>query len=277
MPLDLEKLIDDIEKIIKATLSDVLKSVDSLSNGLTKEIEKLVNKKFSIKNGSISKTAENAKEIARIKIELEKYTAAGLFTKELKVFESAFKEIADKILSNYSSFASVDAKAMANLIKEQSIELVKEQFIAEGIASEVIPELGNILRASVIQGQTIPQTMTAIQELIDSGLLPNAAKRITVDGLVTFSREYVGALTKDFDSEWYLYEGPLRATSRSFCESRAGKYWRKKEVESWAKLDWQGKKPGTTKQTIFSLAAGYNCYHILFPVPEEAVPEKYKK
>ena len=216
MPLDLEKLVDDIEKIIKATLSDVLKSVDSLSNGLTKEIEKLVNKKFSIKNGSISKTAENAKEIARIKIELEKYTAAGLFTKELKVFESAFKEIADKILSNYSSFASVDAKAMANLIKEQSIELVKEQFIAEGIASEVIPELGNILRASVIQGQTIPQTMTAIQELIDSGLLPNAAKRITVDGLVTFSREYVGALTKDFDSEWYLYEGPLRATSRSF-------------------------------------------------------------
>ena len=277
MPLDLEKLVDDIEKIIKATLSDVLKSVDSLSNGLTKEIEKLVNKKFSIKNGSISKTAENAKEIARIKIELEKYTAAGLFTKELKVFESAFKEIADKILSNYSSFASVDAKAMANLIKEQSIELVKEQFIAEGIASEVIPELGNILRASVIQGQTIPQTMTAIQELIDSGLLPNAAKRITVDGLVTFSREYVGALTKDFDSEWYLYEGPLRATSRSFCESRAGKYWRKKEVESWASLDWQGKKPGTTKQTIFSLACGYNCYHILFPVPEEAVPEKYKK
>jgi len=277
MPLDLEKLIDDIEKIIKATLSDVLKSVDSLSNGLTKEIEKLVNKKFSIKNGSISKTAENAKEIARIKIELEKYTAAGLFTKELKVFESAFKEIADKILSNYSSFASVDAKAMANLIKEQSIELVKEQFIAEGIASEVIPELGNILRASVIQGQTIPQTMTAIQELIDSGLLPNAAKRITVDGLVTFSREYVGALTKDFDSEWYLYEGPLRATSRSFCESRAGKYWRKKEVESWASLDWQGKKPGTTKQTIFSLAGGYNCYHILFPVPNEAVPEKYKK
>ena len=277
MPLDLEKLVDDIEKIIKATLSDVLKSVDSLSNGLTKEIEKLVNKKFSIKNGSISKTAENAKEIARIKIELEKYTAAGLFTKELKVFESAFKEIADKILSNYSSFASVDAKAMANLIKEQSIELVKEQFIAEGIASEVIPELGNILRASVIQGQTIPQTMTAIQELIDSGLLPNAAKRITVDGLVTFSREYVGALTKDFDSEWYLYEGPLRATSRSFCESRAGKYWRKKEVESWASLDWQGKKPGTTKQTIFSLAGGYNCYHILFPVPNEAVPEKYKK
>ena len=119
--------------------------------------------------------------------------------------------------------------------------------------------------------------MTAIQELIDSGLLPNAAKRITVDGLVTFSREYVGALTKDFDSEWYLYEGPLRATSRSFCESRAGKYWRKKEVESWASLDWQGKKPGTTKQTIFSLAGGYNCYHILFPVPEEAVPEKYKK
>lgn len=276
MPLDLEKLIDEIEKIIKATLKDVLSSVDALSNGLTNEIEKLIKDKFSIKGGKINKTTDNVKEIARIKIELEKYTAAGLFTKELKVFEPAFKEIADKILSNYSAFASVDAKSMANLIKEQSIELVKEQFIAEGIASEVIPELGNILRTSVIRGQTISQTMESITELINSGLLPNAAKRITVDGLVTFSREYVGALTKDFNSEWYLYEGPLRATSRSFCESRAGKYWKKSEVESWAKLDWQGKKPGTTKQTIFSLAGGYNCYHILFPVPEEAVPNWYK-
>jgi hypothetical protein len=81
MPLDLEKLIDDIEKIIKATLSDVLKSVDALSNGLIKEIEKLIDKKFSIKAGSISKTTENLKEITRIKIELEKYTAAGLSTK----------------------------------------------------------------------------------------------------------------------------------------------------------------------------------------------------
>lgn len=275
MPLELEKMIDDIEKVLKKALESILSNVDKLEKGLDKEITKLVRDGFAIKRGAIDKTTGNIKEITKIQRKIDAYIRSGIFEKELKVFEPAFKAIADLIKDNYSEFASDNALEVANLMKEDSIIQVKEQFIAEGLSAEVIPELRNILKSSVIRGLTIDETLTAVTELVTSGLLPNAAKRITIDGLVTFSRNYINAMTKDFEAEWYFYEGPLRKTSRQFCESRAGKYYTKKQVESWAKLDWQGKKPGTTKQTIFSLAGGYNCYHLILPVPTELVPEEY--
>jgi hypothetical protein len=275
MPLDLEKMIDEIEKVLTKSLDSILSNVDKLESGLQKEIEKLIRDGFAVKGGKITKTTGNIKEILKIKRKIDAYVLGGFFTKELKVFEPAFKAIAELVTDNYSEFASGNALEVANLVKEQSIELVKEQFIAEGISSEVMPELSNILRNSVIRGLTIDETVKAVNELVASGLLPNAAKRITIDGLVTYSRNYINAITKDFENEWYFYEGPLRKSSRQFCETRAGKYYTKKQVESWAKLDWQGKKPGTTKQTIFSLAGGYNCYHLILPVPTELVPEEY--
>ena len=275
MPLELEKMIDDIEKVLKKALESILSNVDKLEKGLEKEITKLVRDGFAIKRGNIDNTTGNIKEITKIQRKIDAYIRSGIFEKELKVFEPTFKAIADLIKDNYSEFASDNALEVANLMKEDSIIQVKEQFIAEGLSAEVIPELRNILKNSVIRGLTIDETLTAVSELVTSGLLPNAAKRITIDGLVTFSRNYINAMTKDFEAEWYFYEGPLRKTSREFCESRAGKYFTKKQVESWAKLDWQGKKPGTTKQTIFSLAGGYNCYHLILPVPTELVPEEY--
>lgn len=275
MPLELEKMIDDIEKVLKKALEFILSNVDKLEKGLDKEITKLVRDGFAIKRGAIDKTTGNIFVISLIQRKIDAYIRSGIFEKELKVFEPAFKAIADLIKDNYSEFASDNALEVANLMKEDSIIQVKEQFIAEGLSAEVIPELRNILKNSVIRGLTIDETLTAVSELVTSGLLPNAAKRITIDGLVTFSRNYINAMTKDFEAEWYFYEGPLRKTSREFCESRAGKYFTKKQVESWAKLDWQGKKPGTTKQTIFSRAGGYNCYHLILPVPTELVPEEY--
>lgn len=275
MPLELEKMIDDIEKVLKKALEFILSNVDKLEKGLDKEITKLVRDGFAIKRGAIDKTTGNIFVISLIQRKIDAYIRSGIFEKELKVFEPAFKAIADLIKDNYSEFASDNALEVANLMKEDSIIQVKEQFIAEGLSAEVIPELRNILKNSVIRGLTIDETLTAVSELVTGGLLPNAAKRITIDGLVTFSRNYINAMTKDFEAEWYFYEGPLRKTSREFCESRAGKYFTKKQVESWAKLDWHGKKPGTTKQTIFSLAGGYNCYHLILPVPTELVPEEY--
>lgn len=275
MPLELEKMIDDIEKELKKALESILSNVDKLESGLEKEITKLIRDGFAVKGGKIAKTTGNIKEVNKIKRKIDAYIRSGIFEKDLIVFEPAFKAIGDLIKDNYSEFASGNALEVANLIKEDSIIQVKEQFIAEGLSSEVMPELGNILNNSVIRGLTIDETLTSVSGLVTSGLLPNAAKRITVDGLVTYSRNYINAITKDFESEWFFYEGPLRKSSRSFCESRAGKYFTKKQVESWAKLDWQGKKPGTTKQSIFSLAGGYNCYHLILPVPTELVPDEY--
>ena len=273
--MDLEKMLKEIEKVLKDALEGVLGNVGEVEKALIKQIEAEIKKEISIRNGKILKNKDNLKAINKLRSSLDKYIS-GQIASKLKSFKPAFDEIGKVILENYGELASENALVLANLVKEQSIELVKEQFIAEGISAEVMPELSIILRNAAINGNSINSTIEAVQALVDSGLLPNAAKRITIDGLTTFSRSYVNALTADFDAKWYLYEGALRSTSRSFCESRAGKYYRKKEIESWARLDWQGKKAGTNSETIFLFAGGYNCYHLILPVPEAAVPEKYK-
>jgi hypothetical protein len=61
--------------------------------------------------------------------------------------------------------------------------------------------------------------------------------------------------------------------TRPFCEERVGNFYHQKEIESWANIDWQGKRPGTTSSSIFIYCGGYNCRHSLIPVSETLVPK----
>jgi hypothetical protein len=57
-----------------------------------------------------------------------------------------------------------------------------------------------------------------------------------------YEREYFQAAARDLELQWYLYEGPLKTTSRKFCERRAGEYYTAQEIRSWASQQWQGKR-----------------------------------
>jgi hypothetical protein len=82
-----------------------------------------------------------------------------------------------------------------------------------------------------------------------------------------FSREYNAVVSDDLGLNFYSYVGTRIDTSRPFCDARAGRYFKKSEVEGWASLgNWQGRFPGTTKTTIFSYAGGYNCRHELYAI-----------
>jgi hypothetical protein len=73
-------------------------------------------------------------------------------------------------------------------------------------------------------------------------------------------------------AEFFLYQGRPIDTTRPFCRARAGKYWHRREIESWADEEWSGKTKGTTTATIFNYLGGYNCRHVLVPVRQDVVP-----
>jgi hypothetical protein len=84
---------------------------------------------------------------------------------------------------------------------------------------------------------------------------------------MVFSREYNQVVSDDLNLQFYTYVGTRIDTSRPFCDARAGRFFKKSEVENWANLgNWQGRMPGTTKTTIFSLAGGFNCRHELYGI-----------
>jgi hypothetical protein len=272
--MDLDEMVNDIERAIITAVSGLKKRTDIIEGSLVEQLRKLMKSELTLRGGRILRTQDNIKALNKIKRGLAAFVNS-IGGDDLGL-DDAFNKISTYIINNYRDFSDEEAIGLANLVKSQSIEQATDLFIAEGINSEVIPELSSIIRNGVINGLTIEETLSAVEELVSSGLINNAAKRITIDSLVGFAREYVNAITSNFDAEWYLFEGALRSSSRSFCESRAGKYFRKSEIESWVTLDWQGKRAGTNKETIFRFVGGYNCYHLLLPVPESIVPEKYK-
>jgi hypothetical protein len=72
--------------------------------------------------------------------------------------------------------------------------------------------------------------------------------------------------------QFVVYSGGLIKDSREFCVERAGNYYHKREVELWAKEEWQGKRPDTTESTIFIYAGGFRCQHMIIYVSEFSVP-----
>ena len=69
-----------------------------------------------------------------------------------------------------------------------------------------------------------------------------------------------------FGNNTFKYVGPKDGDNREFCHARAGKNFRKAEIQSWASIEWEGKIPGTSSTTIFQNLGGYNCRHFLQPI-----------
>ncbi len=83
---------------------------------------------------------------------------------------------------------------------------------------------------------------------------------------MTFSREYNQVVSDDLNLQYYTYVGTRRESSRQWCIARKGRYFKKSEVLSWIKQNWDGKIPGTNQNTIFSYCGGYGCVDEFYPI-----------
>lgn len=133
------------------------------------------------------------------------------------------------------------------------------------------------ISASVASEAQISQVVTSVNELVkgDSerlGKIENAVGQPVSDAQAVHERATTQALAKQLDIQFYFYQGSEIDTTRDFCAQRRDHAWHVKEIEEWASLDWQGKRPETTKGNIFELLGGYNCRHIAVPISMRNVP-----
>ena len=90
--MDLEKMLKEIEKVLKNALEGVLGNVDEVEKALIKQIEAEIKKEISIRNGKILKNKDNLKAINKLRSSLDKYIS-GQIASKLKSFKPAFEEI----------------------------------------------------------------------------------------------------------------------------------------------------------------------------------------
>lgn len=183
---------------------------------------------------------------------------------------NGMKEVTIQIESYYEPYGMSKYSSFFHTAGGEALERVRKQLI------DVIPETAFInpvsqaLENAVMSGQSLTDLRKQVKEIIYADDLPanyvfNQAKQ----GLWMFHRNYSNSIGSALDLTHYYYDGVAVVHSREWCLKRKGKAFKKKEIEDWADEDWQGKIPGTTKESIFWLCGGYNCIDVLRPITEQ--------
>jgi hypothetical protein len=184
-------------------------------------------------------------------------------------------DINDAYFAGFDKF-NINRQFMKSLQKE-AIKEIESTLLNEGLESQIKAPLSKILNQNVNSGGSFSGMLDQVQSFIKGspevdGRLLRYSKQITKDVLFTYSRTYQQAISSDLGLEFYLYSGGIMDKTRHFCEEKAGKFFHQKEIESWASLDWSGKRPDTTESSIFVYGGGYGCLHSLIPVGISVVP-----
>jgi hypothetical protein len=149
--------------------------------------------------------------------------------------------------------------------------------VSTGAVGVFRDQVAGALNNSIGSSSTFSQTVSSIRNTVTGnaevdGALSRYANLYAKDSFAITNRKYAEQVNKAYGIEFYRYSGGNKDTTREFCLERAGHYFHKKEIESWAGKQWAGKKRGTDTNTIFTFLGGWNCNHFLAPVPVDKVP-----
>jgi len=264
------------------------KAVERLSEAVTKtqkrlfdDVSALLSKLELDSDGLVKQNAANRKVLTKLD---------GVFNKSIR--ESGYYESLDDYTDNiirltsandqYFNFIldsfTVDAHYIKSLQK-QSISEIEGLLANDGLTLALKDPLKQILNTNVNTGASFSDMLTQVRGFIQGtsdaeGKLLRYSKQITRDSLFNYSSSLQESVSQSAGLQFYYYQGHVDSDSRPFCIARKGKYFHRKEIESWASMDWAGKRAGTTKSTIYVYRGGYGCIDQLIPVSEAVVPKE---
>lgn len=266
--LKIQRLHLDLENQFDKKIPDIL---DQLANRAT---EIIINANLPT---DPKERAKAIKELRYIKRDLVEAIAT------LPVYVDAVSDLTVgmeklKVLTDDYFSALIDGysnkPALYKEILKSNIESVHDKMLGSGIRDNFGESIKGVLRANIAGESSRTQLNAAVRKSIvgtpeEKSFLNRYIKQVSNDSVQIFNAEYFETVSTDLNIEYFYYQGTLIEDSRSFCKARAGRYFTKAEVQGWASLGhWNGRMPGTTKQTIFSFRGGYSCRHLILPITE---------
>lgn len=276
-----EKLADEIEKIIlnvtDAYANDITGLQDSFYNRLVRILKDLeLDSEGHIKQSAANRSILNSAESA-----IDELLPGASFTEAVSKTISSINVI-DGLNVSYFNSISEGFNENRNFIKSlqtRTVEAIENNLLGDGLKAQIKNPLSEILNSNINSGGQFSGFLEQVREFIKGnddleGRLMSYSRGYLRDTLFQYSRSYQEAMTSDLKLDWYSYNGGLMDKSRQFCIERAGNFYHRKEIESWAKMNWQGKYRGTTSSSIFIYCGGYSCGHSLIPVSDIIVTKK---
>lgn len=278
-----DKLSAKIDSIVESFESKFAKQVGKTQGAIFDQIQVLLNRLELNPDGTIKQNQANRKILARADEALER-----------ALNQSGYYSALDTTASSIGSLTGVNGayfktlvdgfKPNAQYIKNlqaQTITQLEDMLANDGLEAVVKAPIRNILNQNINTGASYNDLLKQLRTFITGndevdGKLLRYSKQITTDSLFNYSRAFQESVSQNHGLEWVQYVGGAVKDSRNFCRSRMGGYYKKDDVEKWAKQNWAGKRDGTTASTIFIYAGGYNCRHQIIYVSEAAVPNTNK-
>lgn len=276
-PSDLSERIESITSRAEANLT---KAVTKAQKELFEDIQTTLSKLELDEEGMIKQSVANRKILQKADRVFDKAMKGSGYYESLQQYTGAIGALTDAN-SAYFNFIldtfTPDAFYLKSLQKS-SVETIVNLLANDGLEVQLKQPLMNILNQNVNSGASLSDMLKQVREFIQGspdaeGKLMRYSKQISSDTLFNFSRSMQESISQNAGLDYYLYAGGIMDTTREFCSKRAGNYYHRKEIEAWPKLNWAGKRAGTTKSSIYVYLAGYNCKHSLIPVSEAIVPK----
>lgn len=270
--IKLEQAIQEATDALNAVLDKTQNSIYRLAISKLKELD-------VDPDGYIRPSAENRRIIRGVNKAFDDGIAKGgyinglnKFTRTISVLDSLnagyFEGIGKAFNSNSLSIQS---------LQKQTLSTIESLLLNNGLETQIKGPLSNMLFQNINSGGSYSGMLQQVKDYIvgneNEGKLMHYVKQITRDALNNYSRAYQSTVGNALGLEFYQYVGGLMPESRDFCRDRAGGYFHYKEIESWANLEWKGKRPDTTESSIFIYAGGFSCQHQVMPVSIALVPK----
>lgn len=248
--------------------------------------------------GRVKQSIANLKRLTQIKAKLaalskDKEWVAGIsqFVKYFDVLQrqqNAYfsQQFGKKTLSE-------SAKKKNELMKQLSVQNTIEALMGDGLKANVTDKLNDILLRAVTTGAKYADLTEELRTHLmgkegGQGAFARYATTYATTALSQYTGQQNKLLSEGLDTEWYVYEGSNKETTREFCEQLTKKrFIHKSEIPTILKGkidDYQceiyaktglplGMIEGTTPENFQCNCGGWNCRHQLIPVAEAVVPK----
>jgi len=273
------ELLRELLRNVDKYPDDFAETMNKVQDRFFREVVPLLDGLKTGEGGAILATAENYAISQQAVEQVELILAESGYTKALQTFATGINEqraVTDSLYRIFLDDSRADFaefNAMFANSRKNSLTLM-----GEGAVGNFKLQFSNAIDTAISSSSTYTDVIKNIRLLsvgddqVD-GVLERYAKQNAKDAFAVTNRSYMEQINRRYDIVFFRYAGANMDTTREFCLKHAGKVYHQNEIKSWADDTWAGKNAATNEATIFSLLGGYNCNHVLEPVPYDRVPE----
>ena len=283
----LDKAADSFDGIANAEQRKIYDEVITLAKDLDTDML-----------GRVKQTIANLKRLTQIKAKLAALSKDKEWVAGIAGFAKYFGELQRMQNAYYSQHfpehtLSMQAKEKNDLMRQMAIQNTMEALMGDGLKANVTDKLNDILLRAVTTGSKFADLQEELRAHLmgkegGQGAFARYATTYATTALSQFTGQQNKLLSEGLDTEWYMYTGSNKETTREFCEQLTKKkYIHKSEIPTilTGRIDeYQcaiypktglpyGMIEGTTPENFQCNCGGWNCRHQLVPVADAVVPQ----